>query len=543
MKAQYNYGNTNRKTIVVIMAIVCVILTFYVSYIGRNPESSPIQGVAFTGIITAIQFLIALLMVAVEYGLGGILALVVTGFAFLVALIPVIVSRNLVSLPGLLYYIVCMIAVYFLRERIENERKGAFTDDLTGVSNRKYIIQYIEHMSSHKSPFYVIFINFDRYKIINETVGYEKGDEVLKDIVDKWKNIDNKNAMIGRFGGAEFAIVIKKSKCKDIESLVYKYVEVVKETAEDNDSISTFLSVSAGISEYPINGKNDDLLRKANIAAVKASEVGKNLYTMYYDEFEADIVRGQYIETRIKDALDNSKFYMVYQPQFEANTKKLRGFESLIRMASYDDDDEPLYPGEFIPVAEKTDLIIDVGEYVIKKVTADFAPLLAMDRDIVVSINISAKQMLSRNFIAVLEKALDDTGFKPANLEIEITEYCLMDTTNDALNVVNKLKRMGVKIAMDDFGTGYSSLSYLSKLPIDLLKIDKSLVDDIEDGEIVGAICSMSHALGCEVIAEGVEVEKQLNILKEKGCDFIQGYIFSKPVSYDAAIQFVQMNL
>lgn len=535
MRINYNYGNKERKLVAVTLAVLYLILTVAMTIINRRGNVLIAGQASISGIITAFQFGIALAMVIVDYEVGGKLGLILVACSAVMPIIRMIAVKDFSSIPGLCYYVVCFLAIRFMIYRISRERKNAFVDDLTGLSNRKHIALYINHLISSKAPFYVVFFDLNNFKIINDTYGHKIGDGLLKELAEKWDKLNNKTTYIGRFGGDEFILVVKKNKVDDIESFVNEYIEVVKNISEENDGQYSSVSVSAGIVEYPINGKmSEELLRKAAITADRARNVGRNLYTMYYDYFELEFVREQQIEKRIKKALEDGLFYMVYQPQFETSSKKLRGFESLIRMEA--EDEPPLYPGDFIPVAEKSDLIIDIGEYVIKRVIADFAPIINAGKDITISINISAKQMLSRNFTRVLRKALDDSGFKPGNLEIEVTEYCMVETTDEAIAVINEIKRMGVKLAMDDFGTGYSSFSYLTKLPIDLIKIDKSIIDELGQGEIVGALCSMGHSLSCEIIAEGVEHEEQLEILKEKGCDFIQGFIWGKPMSYTDAV-------
>ena len=539
MKISLNYGNKTRKIIVVLLAILYMCMTIALPLIERNGGIMLFGSLPISGLITCIQFGLALLIALLDYELGGTLSTVLIVVSLLATAMSFLNGRAQANaFLGLVYGIISLLIVLFTRSRIERERKSALTDDLTGISNRKHIIQYIEHLILKKTPFYIIYIDIDDFKLINETYGHEKGDEVIKILAKEWSKIDSRRTVLGRYGGDQFLAVMRQKDCLDVKSMAGFYADAVNRLIDDGDEFFPNVSVSIGIVEYPKHdSKAVELLRKADIAVNRATKLGRNQILEYDNEFEEQIVREQYIETRIKKALDEKLFYMVYQPQFVIGTKKLRGFESLIRMRAIDED--PLYPGDFIPVAEKSDLIIDIGEYVLKRVTSDFAPILSSDKDFVVSINISAKQMLSKDFVNVVRRALDDTGFNPRNLEIEITEYCLMDTTDSALKIINELKDMGIMIAMDDFGTGYSSLSYLTKLPIDLLKIDKSIVDEMGAGEIVGAICSMGHALSCEIIAEGVEEEEQLDILREKGCDLIQGYIWGKPMAYEDALELI----
>ncbi len=238
------------------------------------------------------------------------------------------------------------------------------------------------------------------------------------------------------------------------------YTDQMLEKWKAEKNMPVYLTASIGISNYPDNGK--DVVSKADLALVSAKNAGRNRYCVYNKDFGDEIVKQGNVEVRIVDALKNDKFYMVYQPQFNTKTKTVRGFEALIRMDA--GDDEPIYPGDFIPVAEKSDLILDIGKFVLSRVTADFSDVILEHPDIVVSINVSAKQLLSTLFIDQLKNALTKNFFPPENLEIEITEYCMLDATEDVIEVIKKVKDLGIKIAMDDFGTGYSSLSYLTKL-------------------------------------------------------------------------------
>lgn len=540
MKSYYNYGNTGRKTVAILMAVIYMVIVAFVSKAGRADALPLFKGASVLGILTAVQFLLALLMVAIDYEIGGALALFVVSASTVVAVIPMIILHSLSPLPGVLNYAACAIAVFTIRNQIGHERQKAFVDELTGLGNRKSLIQYIEHLMNTRTPFYLVLLDLDHFKKLNDKMGHSQGDELLKDLAHRWSAIYPNSAVMGRLGGDEFVVIIKKRNFNDIELASQKYIKVVEKIANAPQSAYPTLTISTGIVEYPLFGDSaDDLLKKADISVRKAQDAGRNLYMRYQEEFDEEVVHELNVESRIKDALDNDLFYMVYQPQFEAKTKKLRGFESLIRMSNVNGQ-APVYPGDFIPVAEKTNLIIEIGEFVIKRVLNDFKEIVLRHPELVISVNISAKQLLDHGFVDMLQQALEEVKFNPKNLEIEITEYCMMDTADEALKVVNDIKAIGVNIAMDDFGTGYSSLSYLAKMPIDLLKIDKTLIDDMGDGEIVEAICSMSHALSCEVIAEGVEESEQLDILKSKSCNYIQGYIWSKPLEYQDAIKYIE---
>ena len=537
MKIKYSYGNVPRKVIAILLAILYVSISILLPIISGLGYGISAGNMSISGILTAVQLGLAFVIVSIEFDLGGTLSIILVGISIIQTLLSIFVRQDYSAATGLSYYIVCLFALHCIRHSLLVERRNSLVDELTGLSNRKHIIQYMDHRILVRKPFYSIYIDIDNFKIINSSKGHEFCDTMLKELSKRWENVDPRNASIGRVGGDEFLIVVKKTKNEDIDAYVQKYIEVVKEWAEEKEIIDVLVSASFGVSSYPEDGNNSsDIMRKSALAMRHAKETGRNICYKYEQAFEEIVFREQYIESRIRDALDNDKFFMVYQPQFNTMTKKLRGFESLIRMKSFNDE-KLISPGDFIPVAEKSNLIVEIGEFVLRRTMLDFAPFFAANPDYLLSVNVSAKQLLSRDFVAYVEKVLNDTSFNPKNLEIEITEYCLLEATEEVTLVINRLKEMGIKLAMDDFGTGYSSLSYLTKLPIDLIKIDKTLIDTMTNGEIIKAIVSMGHALGCEIIAEGVEEENQLDILRRNECDFIQGFIWGKPMVLDEAIE------
>ena len=253
-------------------------------------------------------------------------------------------------------------------------------------------------------------------------------------------------------------------------------------------------------------------------------------------QMEEKLNRQLEVEKIIKNALSDNWFYLVFQPQFSTQDKKLRGFETLLRLR--DGQGNNLSPAEFIPAAEKSDLILEITNWVLNNTLKTFAPFVK-GTDLIISINASSKNMESNLFVSEIKEALEATGFPAKNLEIEITEYSLLQSFDQTIENIKALRQMGVQVALDDFGTGYSSLSYLEKLPINLLKLDKSLVDDIESNQksqqFINAVIYMGHLMGCEVICEGVESEGQLQLLKDNKSDFIQGFIWGKPIEFDKA--------
>ena len=534
MKAEIYYSSKKRRIAVIALAVVFLAITLALNVMNRGGSQVIILGAAsLSGVLTAIQSLIVLAMVVVDYRLGGKLASILLIITITTNLLIIFAAHNTSVVPGLCYNIAIYIAVHIIKRGLRNETRNALIDELTGISNRRHILSYIDELIAVRKPFYAIYLDLNHFKYINDTEGHERGDQVLKKIADLWKAVDPKNAMLARLGGDEFLVIVPEEICEDPVEYANRYAKAVSDYLNPNGKTALYVTVIGGVSNYPLDGQTaSEIIRKADIAMYAVKNSGRNVICRYEASFEADLLKDQLIEGRVRQALDEKLFFMVYQPQYDAFTKKLRGFESLIRMKS--GSEAPISPGEFIPVAEKSDFIIEIGEFVLKSAMSDFASIVAANPEIVLSINISPKQLLSRDFVNIVMKTLDDTGFRAGNLELEITEYCLMDSTEDAIAVINSLKELGVQIAMDDFGTGYSSLSYLTRMPIDLLKIDKSIVDTMGEGEIIGAISSMGHALGCKIIAEGVETEDQLEILRERKVDHIQGYLWGRPMSLES---------
>lgn len=488
------------------------------------------------GVITAVEFLLAILLTLVDAKKGGIIAIILLAFSVFSATSNMFRRGDFSSAPGVCFLGASIFAIALIRSGINREKRLSNMDALTGVYNRRSMVAAIRDYVDKKEPFYLLYMDLDHFKYLNDVQGHEKGDEVLRQVVDLWGTLNQKNNMFGRIGGDEFLCLVPRKTEVDIEDLAAQYVSVLSQWKDDDKYSRFYLSASVGIASFPEDASTaQEMLRKADIAMYSAKKDGRNNYCKYDAWFDRAFLREQNVEIIIREAFKNHKFYLVYQPQYETMTKKVHGYEALIRLDN--GNGENIGPGEFIPVAEKSSLIVDIGEFVLRKATEDFAECMRENRDLTLSINISAKQILSGNFAEVVKQVLTETNFPPECLEIEITEYCLMDATDEAIAVINNLKDLGIKLAMDDFGTGYSSLSYLMSLPIDMIKIDKSLIDTISEGEIVSAIISMGHALGCTLIAEGVEEERQLELLAQKNCDFIQGFIWGKPVRLEKAME------
>lgn len=539
MNNKYVIEKNFRKAVVTVLAIIYVAQQFLLIAMNRGSQVMILGGtVSISGILSAVQFIVAIAMTLIDYKTGGTLAQIFLILSSISAFGAAVVSGNYASLPGVFYFVASAIAIILIKLEMSKVNKISNTDHLTNISNRRNILDLISLYIGKKTPFYLLYLDLDHFKYINDQYGHAKGDLLLKAIVKEWEKIDPKNNIIGRIGGDEFLAIVPESVADDVEIVAYEYLKAIKSLPSDISAYALYITVSVGIVKFPVDGNNaDELVKKADIAMFSAKNAGRNTWCIYDENLDREILREQHIEMRIRDALVNGLFHMVYQPQFSISDKKLRGYEALLRMDSY--DGETISPAEFIPVAERSELIISIGEFVLKRATKDFSNIVKENPNCVLSVNISAKQILTGDFVGAITKILSENDFPAKNLEIEITEYCMMDSTNEAVEVIKAIKKLGVKLAMDDFGTGYSSLSYLTKLPIDLIKIDKSIIDTIDDGEIVRAISSMGHALSCEIIAEGVEEQDQLEILRRTGCDFVQGFLWGRPVPLEDAKQII----
>ena len=401
----------------------------------------------------------------------------------------------------------------------------------------------IDRSIRDKKAFSVVYFEIENFRTINDNLGHKYGDVALKTVANKLMEIENEdNVYVSRIGGAEFAAVVFGSI--DPKSFAEKVIDKIgtNVTNADNMDIRLSLSVYSGICSYPGDANNaDDILKYADIAVYTARTARTKNRICYFDkEMKEKLFRQIELERMVRDSLTHDYFYLVYQPQYDINTKELRGFETLLRLKT--PDGVNVSPGEFIPVVEKSELIMKVDSYVIRRALKEAKAMVdAKGNNIVISINVSAKNISSHGFVAEIKDALKESGFPPKCLEIEITEYSFAEDNVVTTENVTELRALGIQIALDDFGTGYTSLSQVMRLPVNLLKIDKSLIDDIENNQInrdfVDAIIYMGHLMDCDVISEGVESDQQLGLLKDHECDFVQGFVWGKPMEYEQAVE------
>lgn len=425
-------------------------------------------------------------------------------------------------------------------------------DPLTGLANR-YLFndELVNHIDRYRdnTRIALLFINLDRFKTINDSLGHQVGDRLLKIVSERLKNCINNKTLLARLGGDEFMVMMKNPESitavKDLADTINLIIR--KPYVVDYYKLNT--SCSIGISVYPQDSIEPHiLLRNADTAMYSAKEKGGDRYQFYTDEMNQQVNSRLAIETELRRAIKENEFEIHYQPQVNAYTGELEGAEALVRWM------HPtagiVSPAEFIPVAEETGLITDIGDWVLEQACRNFNEWNKEAKlNLSVAVNVSVKQ-LNDSFVLRLKDILNKTGLGKNHLELEITESLLMHNVQENVRILESINRLGVHFAMDDFGTGYSSLSYLRQFPIGKLKIDRSFVNDItdnpDDEAIIRAIIAMGKTLKLKVIAEGVENHKQLVLLQSIGCDSYQGFFFSKPLSatefYEKYIRSISKN-
>ncbi len=435
--------------------------------------------------------------------------------------------------------------VLLIIERFHNDCKIqqlAFYDPLTGLANRRLMLERlrnsIEYCKRENKTLAVLMMDLDKFKIVNDSLGHAAGDELLQKVArciqDRLRSVDT----VARFGGDEFIILLQDIvNVEDAARVAELIISDVSHPLKLSCGNVVQVGMSIGISLFPHHGDTPELLMdQADTALYHAKETGRGRVAYFSSELTQKIHDRIELENRLERAIKNNELRLYYQPQVDIATGKIIGAEALIRW--HDPKKGIISPCHFIPLAEETGLIEKIGEWVIYeacrqgKIWMDFGII-----ELTLAVNVSPVQFRRCDLNELVKNALHDTGFPAERLELELTESGLMENQEQAINVLNQLRAQCVRLAIDDFGTGYSSLAYLKRFPLDVLKIDKSFIDDIpkvkDDMEITATIIAMGKTLGFKVLAEGVETPEQLAFLKEKGCDIYQGYIKSKPLPAD----------
>ncbi len=417
-----------------------------------------------------------------------------------------------------------------------------FHDNLTGLANRIYILQEIEGEIEQKKAnnnynFALLFLDCDRFKVINDSLGHDVGDQVLINIAQRLDLCIRKNDIAARLGGDEFVILIKN--LSDIEEVKQIAERILKQMSEplslDNRQLVITMSIGIVISQN--NHKNaDDLLRDSDITMYHAKQQGKAQYAIFQPIMHSQALKRLEVETSLRKALKNQEFYLYYQPIISCKNSQLIGFEALLRWQH--PTQGWMSPSTFIPIAEETGLIVPLGQWVLEEACQQISIWqnhFPFPKPLKISVNISSYQLNQTDFVENIKRILEHNRIKASQLNLEITETVIMNNIESAAFKLQCLQKLGVTISIDDFGTGYSSLNYLQQLPIDILKIDRSFVSKLESNptefRIIEAIIKLGNILGMQTLAEGIETSEQFDLIQSLGVDYAQGFIFSKPLN------------
>ena len=543
----------NRRTLLlVICTIFSITCMIGISRIGSinvtvlRYGSFVLPVVSLQGIIGALNSLSCILLIMIDFKNGSKLAFSLTGLSLTNSLIPILTKHTLSPLPGVVTTLVSLLSIIIIYSFYKKSTINSLTDYITGLPNRRYYVRYVNNRLEAKHPFYMACIEIEDFKNINDVYGIQAGDFILKEIAPKLKIMIGKNDMLFKITGGIFAMILDEESYPEEKLKLTIRSEVMslppKHGEDPSIKRTCNVSLAAGVvhidQTYDKERNSSTVLHYAEIALAEARKSQIQKIVFYDDSLLSQDLEQKEAEFLIKEAMQHNWFYLVYQPQYLTEGKKLRGFETLIRCKK--PDGTIVSPASFIPAAERTNLITEIDDYVLRRAMTEMKPVLeASQEKFVVSINVSAKNIATENFAQKIKQMIDETQFPADNLEIEITEYSFAESMDGTIDNILTLRTLGVQIALDDFGTGYTSIAQLMKLPVNLLKIDKSLIDEIESdpamSDMVDSIIYMGHIMDCEVISEGVENESQLEILKEHKCDFIQGFVWGKPLLFEEA--------
>ncbi len=439
-------------------------------------------------------------------------------------------------------------------ERIESEKKIrelALTDPLTGLANRnEFNAEFDHHLLEAQrtnKPLALLLLDLDHFKDINDAYGHLVGDQILKLVAESLKKTLRQADVIARLGGDEFAVLISEMDCKN--SIVAPLERLLTEMSRpvEIDGLVMNVSATVGVSLYPGDGANaQELLRSADVALYRGKDLGRNRFCFYCSELGEQVEKRRAMVDAMRAALQSETgFELLYQPQIDLRTKQCVGVEALLRWRAENKDIH--YPDEFIPVAEDTGMILELGEWVLQQALSDFDNINSFcELKPVVSVNVSAVEFREHAYVDRVLKKLSDSGVPAHSLCLEITETVLAEDIEQITENMQRLREAGVQISLDDFGTGYSSLSYLHKMPFDELKIDRSFIADLtvnpEANTLVKAIIGLGKNMKLRVVAEGGETEQQCEIIGQMGGDIMQGYFFAKPMTLAALCQWAENN-
>jgi len=426
----------------------------------------------------------------------------------------------------------------------------AYHDSLTGLPNRTLFLDRLilacAHATRHRKNLSVLFLDLDRFKDINDSLGHSSGDQLLKSVAQRVQQSIRAEDTLARFGGDEFTILLASIESpEDAVTVANKLIQMLRIPFMIGDG-ELFVTSSIGVSVFPHDGVDaESLIRAADTAMYRAKEDGRDRAQLHAPAMNAAAIERLALEQTLRRALQQEEFVLHFQPLIGVKSRRVEALEALIRWQH--PELGLLLPAQFITIAEMSGLIVPIGDWVLRsacKQLRSFSRILG--EDIAVAVNLSPRQFHQQDLVESVTRALEESGIAPNQLEVEITESSAMQNADNSVRTLRELKRLGVHIAMDDFGTGYSSLSYLKRFPIDSLKLDRSFVRDlpadVDDSAIASAVLAMAKSLSLTVTAEGVETQEQLDFLVERGCERVQGYFFSKPLSAEHLAVYLEAN-
>ena len=426
-------------------------------------------------------------------------------------------------------------------DRIRTERRirhSASHDPLTRLPNRALfqdrLAQEVGRALRAGTNTALLLLDLDRFKTINDTLGHSAGDRLLFEVARRLKSRTREGDTIARLGGDEFVLIVSELRFKeDAAAIAEQLLDVLKPPIQI-DEHELHISASIGIAIFPDDGDEPTtLMKNVDMALYRAKELGRDNYQVFEPKLKQRVMERLVLERDLVRAIHDREFILHYQPQYDMKTGQMRGVEALVR---WQQGTEVVSPARFIPIAEECGLIVPLGRWVLEEATRRCVEFNQRSPEpLRLFVNVSALQIQRPNFANEVSQILQEAGLSPKQLVVELTESALMQKPEQGSYAMEQLQQMGVSIAMDDFGTGHSSLNYVSVLPISMIKIDRSFVQNCAkrktDASILAAIVTMGHALGLKVLAEGVETEEQARVLREHGCDEVQGFLYSRPVS------------